>query len=72
MVFRRLFSGFRRSLFVIPTAFDHGFYLPPDRYTADQVPWQNMHITHTVDITGARSVQIVEEAGDTKQRFPTL
>ena len=80
MVFRRIFTGvgtrclaaFGRSFFVIPPGLDYGFYLPPDKYTADQVPWQNMHITHTVDIKGARSVQIVEEAGDTKQRFATL
>ena len=80
MVFRRIFTGvgtrclaaFWRSFFVIPPGLDYGFYLPPDRYTADQVPWQSMHITHTVDIKGARSAQIVEEAGDTKQRFATL
>ena len=80
MGFRRAFFGFStrclsvfgRSMFVIPTGMQYGYYLPPDRYTADQVPWQNMHVTHTVDIRGARSVQIKEEIGDAKQRFATL
>ena len=60
--------------FVIPTAFQYGCYQPPDRYTTDQVPYryQNIHITHTVDVKGARSVQIIEEIGDAKQRFETL
>ena len=31
-----------------------------------------MHITHTVDLKGVRSVQIVEEIGDAKQGFATL
>ena len=31
-----------------------------------------MHITHTIDLKGATSVQIVEETGDAKQRFATL
>ena len=65
-------SALSRVHFVIPTAFQYGYYLPPDRYTADQVPYQNMHITNTVDVIGARSVQIVEEIGDAKQRFATL
>ena len=72
MLFRRLLSGIGRSMFIIPTACDYGFYLPPDRYTADQIPWQNMEITHTVDIRGAHSVQIMEDTGDAKQRFATL
>ena len=68
----RFLSALSRVHFVIPTAFQYGYYPPPDRYTADQVPYQNMHMTHTVDVKGARSVQIIEEIGDAKQRFATL
>ena len=57
---------------VIPTAMQYGLYAPPDRYSTDQVPWKNMHITHTVDIKGATIVQINDEIGDSKQRFATL
>ena len=78
--FRKAFLGFstqylivfRRAMFVIPTGMQYGDYLPPDRYTGDQVPWQNMHVTQTVHVRGARSVQITEEIGDAKQRFATL
>ena len=53
--FRKAFLGFstqylivfRRSMFVIPTGMQYGYYLSPDRYTGDQVPWQIMHLTHT-------------------------
>ena len=31
-----------------------------------------MRISHTVDIRGAISVQIVDESGDSKQRFATV
>ena len=68
----RFLSALSRVHFVIPKVFQYGYYQPPDRYTADQVPYQNMHITHTVDLKGVRSVQIVEEVGDAKQRFATL
>ena len=57
---KRCLGAFGCTAFVIPTM----------RY--GQVPWQNMHITHTIDLKGATSVQIVEEAGDAKQRFATL
>ena len=53
MFFRRLLSGVGRSMFVIPTAFDYGLYLEPDRYTADQIPWQNMENTH-IDTDGSQ------------------
>ena len=69
---KRCLGAFGRAAFVIPTTMQYGYYKPPNRHTADQVPWQNMHITHTVDVKGATSVQIVEEVGDTKQRFATL
>ena len=68
----RFVSALSRVHFVIPAAFQYGYYLPPDRYTGDQVPYQNMNITHTVDVKGARSVQIIEDIGDAKQRFATL
>ena len=68
----RFLSALSRVNYFIPTAFQYGYYQPPDRYTADQVPYQNMNITHTVDLKGARSVQIVEDIGDAKQRFATL
>ena len=55
----RFVSALSRVHFVIPVAFQYGYYLPPDRYTGDQVPYQNMNITHTVDVKGARSVQII-------------
>merc|ERR1719263_2152965 len=31
-----------------------------------------MRITHTVDVKGVRSVQIIDQVGDAKQRFATL
>ena len=65
----RFVSALSRVHFVIPAAFQYGYYLPPDRYTGDQVPYQNMNITHTVDVKGARSVQIIEDIGDAKQRI---
>ena len=68
----RFLSALSCVRFVIPTTFQYGCYHPPNRYTTDQVPYQNMHITHTVDVKGARSVQIIEEIGDAKQRFATL
>ena len=67
----RFLSVLSRVNFVIPTAFQYDYYQLPDRYTTDQVPYQNMHITHTLDLKGARSVQIVEEIGDAKQWFAT-
>ena len=48
---KRCLGAFGRTAFVIPTM-RYGYYKPPDRYTADQVPWQNMHITHTIDVKG--------------------
>ena len=65
---KRCLGAFGRTAFVIPTM-RYGYYKPPDRYTADQVPWQNMHITHTIDLKGATSVQIVEETGDAKRTY---
>ena len=52
----RFVSALSRLHFVIPTAFQYGYYPPPNRYTADQVPYQNMNITHTVDVKGARDL----------------
>ena len=39
-------------------------YAHPDVYTADQPPWQSMHIMHTINIKGATSVQIIDNIGD--------
>ena len=38
----------------------------------DQVPWQNMQVTHTIDLIGATSVHIKKQLGDATQRFCTL
>ena len=51
---------------------EYGFYTAPNRITADQVPWQNMQVTHTIDLIGATSVHIKKWLGDAKQRFCTL
>ena len=45
-------------LYYVGADMEYGFYTPPNRHTADQVPWQNMEVTHTVDLIGATSVQI--------------
>ena len=58
------------SLF--PVVMDYGLYPPPYLYTADQVPYQNMQVTHTIDLIGATSVHIKKQLGDAKQRFCTL
>ena len=58
------------SLF--PVVMDYGLYPPPYRYTADQVPYQNMQVTHTIYSLGATSVHIKKQLGDAKQRFCTL
>ena len=58
-------------LYYVGADMEYGFYTPPNRHTADQVPWQNMEVTHTVDLIGATSVQIKKHLGDAKQRFCT-
>ena len=77
-----MFQGLRRHLrsvshligkcSLFPVLMDYGLYPPPDRYTADQVPYQNMHVTHTIDLIGATRVHIKKQLGDAKQRFCTL
>ena len=68
----RSVSHFIGKCSLFPVVMDYGLYPPPYRYTADQVPYQNMQVTHTIDLIGATSVHIKKQLGDAKQRFCTL
>ena len=52
----RSVSHFIGKCSLFPVVMDYGLYPPPYRYTADQVPYQNMQVTHTIDLIGATSV----------------